>query len=113
MTTTITDLRAEEMRDFHPSEGNTFSDHALRCADEGKVLLTKAQAQAVEDHLDCVGTSVDALVWGYCGSYYEIDGGYIDNESQAYWLVSSPFDPYLPAPDGSDAVTSHSDEIPF
>ena len=97
-----TDLRIESMRDFHASEGNTFSDHALRCAVEGKVLLTKEQAQAVEDHLDCVGTSVDALVWGYCGRYYEIDGGYIDGESQAYWLVSSPFDPYIPAPDGSD-----------
>lgn len=112
MTKTITDLRAEEMRDFHPSEGNTFSDHALRCAREDKVLLTKAQALAVQDHLDAIGAPLDALVWGYCGREYEIDSGYIDEDSQAYWLVSSPFDPCLPAPDSIES-TQWNVEIPF
>lgn len=52
-------------------------------------------------------------MWGYCGRYYEIDGGYIDGESQAYWLVTSPFDTYLPAPEpvhgqlyGTDTVVT-------
>jgi hypothetical protein len=132
-----TDLRTIEMREFHASEGNTFADHALRCAVDGKVLLTKRQAQAVEDHLDCVGASLDALLWGYSGRYYEIDGGYIylndvtGESDQGYWLTSSPFDPYLPAPDGSDEVSdcdvdedlqleweadevaANSDDIPF
>lgn len=99
-----TDLRTIKMRDFHASEGNTFSDYALRCAVDGMVLITKAQAQAIESHLDAVGASVDALLWGYCGRYYEIDGGYIDENSQSYWIKSSPFDPYMPAPDGSDSI---------
>ena len=83
------DLRDEAMGDFDPSEGNTFADHALRCADQGKVLLTKSQAQAVEDHLDCMASSVDALTWGYGGRVYTIDGPLIDGTSPAYWLTSS------------------------
>jgi hypothetical protein len=78
------------MRDFHPSEGNTFSDHALQCAVDGKVLLTKQQALAVEAHLDCIASSVGPLLWGYHKRYYEIDGGWIDGDSQAYWLISLP-----------------------
>jgi len=105
-----TDLRNIEMREFHASEGNTFADHALRCAVDGKVLLTKRQSQAVEDHLDCVGAPLDALLWGYSGRYYCLDGGYIylndvtGESDKGYWLTSSLFDPYLPAPDGSDEM---------
>lgn len=96
------DLRNETMRDFDASEGNTFSDHAIRCAVDGKVLLTKAQMVALSDHLDAVGSALDCCLWAFMGRYYEIDGGYVDDNDQAYWLVSSSFDPYLPNPDGSD-----------
>ena len=90
------------MSDFRATEGNTFSDHALRCAVEEKVLLTKVQMMALSNHLDTVGSALDCCLWAYAGRYYEIDGGYVDDNDQAYWLVSSPFDPYLPNPDGSD-----------
>jgi len=83
------------MRDFHASEGNTFSDHVLRCAVEGRVLLTKEQAQAIEDHLDCVATSVDALLWAYCGRCCESEAAALE-QARAHYdemiLVMDPWD---------------------
>ena len=112
------DLRNETMRDFDASEGNTFSDYAIRCAVDGKVLLTKAQMGALSDHLDAVGSALDCCLWAYAGRYYEIDGGFVHEDTQAYWLTSSPFDRFLPAPDGSDDYSpppgfSNDDWLPW
>jgi hypothetical protein len=106
------DMRYTEMRDFHPSEGNTFSDECVRLAGDKPVLLRRDQRDALRDHLDAVATSLDPDLWGYCGSYYELYEGALGPHN-VHVLKCSEFDPYLPAPDAVEPLPHDNGDIPF
>lgn len=105
------DMRDKEMRDYHPSEGNTFSDEAMRLARDKPVLLRYDQRDALRDHLDAVATVLDNGLWGHYGQYYELYQGAL-GPLTVYVLKRSEFDPYMPSPDGIEP-SHEDDEIPF